>query len=36
MNCPKCTCAKSVKSGIIKGTQRYKSKECGCNYTVEL
>ncbi|KAA6323598.1 hypothetical protein EZS27_026978 [termite gut metagenome] len=36
MNCPKCTCAKSVKSGIIKGTQRYKCKECGCNYTVEL
>ncbi|KAA6321474.1 hypothetical protein EZS27_028877 [termite gut metagenome] len=36
MNCPKCTCDKSVKSGIIKGKQRYKCKECGCNYTVEL
>ncbi|KAA6314819.1 hypothetical protein EZS27_034623, partial [termite gut metagenome] len=24
MNCPKCTCDKSVKSGIIKGKQRYK------------
>ncbi|KAA6307660.1 hypothetical protein EZS27_040668 [termite gut metagenome] len=36
MNCPKCTCEKSVKSGIIKGKQRYKCKECGCHYTVEL
>jgi hypothetical protein len=22
--------------GIIKGRQRYKCKDCGCNYTVEL
>jgi transposase-like protein len=36
MNCPECTCEKSVKSGIIKGKQRYKCKECGCNHTVEL
>jgi len=36
MRCPKCICDKSVKSGIIKGRQRYKCKECGCNYTVEL
>ncbi|KAA6382409.1 MAG: hypothetical protein EZS28_022064 [Streblomastix strix] len=36
MNCPKCTCEKRVKSGIIKGNQRYHCKECGCNYTVEL
>ncbi|GHU60408.1 hypothetical protein FACS1894121_0320 [Bacteroidia bacterium] len=36
MNCPKCTCEKKVKSGTIKGRQRYKCKECGCNYTVEL
>jgi transposase-like protein len=36
MNCPKCTSDKSVKSGIIKGKQRYKCKECGCHYTVEL
>jgi hypothetical protein len=27
---------KSVKSGIIKGRQRYRCKDCGCNYTVEL
>jgi transposase-like protein len=36
MKCPKCSCEKSVKSGKIKGRQRYKCKECGCNYTVEL
>jgi transposase-like protein len=37
MKCPKCSSEKSVKSGIIKGRQRYKCKECGfCNYTVEL
>jgi transposase-like protein len=36
MNCPKCASDKRVKSGIIKGIQRYKCKECGRNYTVEL
>lgn len=36
MNCPKCSSDKNVKSGIIKERQRYKCKECGCNYTVEL
>jgi transposase-like protein len=36
MNCPKCLCDKRVKSGFVKGIQRYKCKECGCNYTVEL
>jgi transposase-like protein len=36
MNCPKCNYSKSVKSGKIKDRQRYKCKECGCNYTVEL
>jgi len=36
MNCPKCNCSKSVKSGKIKYRQRYKCKECGCNYTVEI
>jgi len=36
MNCSKCNCSESVKSGKIKGRQRYKCKECGCNYTVEL
>jgi transposase-like protein len=36
MNCPKCNCSRSIKSGKIKDRQRYKCKECGCNYTVEL
>jgi transposase-like protein len=36
VNCPKCLCDKSVKSGTIKGRQRYKCKGCGCNYTVEI
>jgi transposase-like protein len=36
MNCSKCHCSNSVKSGIIKGRQRYKCKACGCNYTVEI
>ena len=36
MNCPKCNCSTSVKSGKIKERQRYKCKECGCNYTVEI
>ena len=33
MNCPKCRSAKAVKNGTMKGKQRYKCKECGCNYT---
>ena len=36
MKCPKCSSDKSIKSGVIKERQRYKCKECGCNYTVEL
>lgn len=36
MNCPKCTSNKKVKSGIVKGKQRYKCNDCGCNYTVEI
>ena len=36
MNCPKCNCSKSVKSGKVKERQRYKCKDCGCNYSVEL
>lgn len=35
MNCSRCGSAKNVKNGIIKGLQRYKCKDCGCNYTVE-
>ena len=36
MNCPKCNSSNKVKSGKIKDRQRYKCKECGCNYTVEI
>ena len=36
MKCPKCISPVKVKSGKIKGVQRYKCKDCGCNYTVEL
>jgi transposase-like protein len=36
MNCSRCNCSNSVKSGKIRGRQRYQCKECGCNYTVEL
>ena len=36
MNCPKCKCEKKVKSGIVKGKQRFKCSDCGCNYTVEF
>jgi transposase-like protein len=36
MDCPKCAGEKKVKSGVIKGRQRYRCKECGCNYTVEI
>ncbi|MDR1112965.1 MAG: IS1 family transposase [Bacteroidales bacterium] len=36
MKCPKCSCGKSIKFGIIKGKQRYKCKKCGYNYTVAL
>ncbi len=35
MKCPKCRSEFNVKSGIIKGAQRYKCKICGYNYTVE-
>ena len=33
MHCPKCLSKNKVKSGINKGKQRYKCKECWCNYT---
>jgi transposase-like protein len=36
MNCPKCSSKERVKSGKVKGKQRYKCKECGCHYSVEL
>jgi len=30
--CKKCGSEKSVKNGIVSGKQRYRCKECGCNY----
>jgi len=36
MNCPKCCGSERIKSGKIKGRQRYKCKKCGCNYTVAI
>lgn len=33
MNCPKCYSEQYVKSGFTKKRQRYKCKQCGCNFT---
>jgi len=32
--CPRCTSQKSIKSGITKGRQRYKCKDCSYHYSV--
>ena len=34
MTCPHCRSAVRTKNGIVRGKQRYKCKDCGCNYTV--
>jgi transposase-like protein len=36
MNCPKCNSSNKIKSGKTKGRRRYRCKECGYNYSVEL
>ena len=36
MRCPKCQNTKSVKSGHHLGKQRYKCKNCGCQFTREV
>ena len=36
MPCKKCHSSKFVKSGFVRGHQRYKCKECGCNFTATL
>ena len=36
MNCPKCNSSTKIKSGKTEGRQRYRCKECGCNYSVEM
>ena len=33
MNCPKCGSEDYVKSGFMKGKQRYKCRKCTCNFT---
>ena len=33
MTCPNCRSAVRTKNGIVRGLQRYKCKDCGCNYT---
>ena len=33
MQCPKCESDNKVKSGFKGKKQRYKCKDCGCNYT---
>lgn len=33
MNCPKCSSVKYVKSGHVKGVQRYQCKGCRCQFT---
>ena len=33
MKCPKCSSEIYVKSGYMKGKQRYKCKKCRCNFT---
>jgi transposase-like protein len=35
MNCPKCSNSAAIKSGKIKGKQRYKCKKCNYHYTVQ-
>ena len=33
LSCKKCTSQKYVKCGHIRGFQRYKCRECGCQFT---
>ena len=35
MQCPKCQSDNKVKSGIVRGRQRYKCKTCSTNYTFD-
>ena len=36
MDCSKCKSSRNVKNGHIHGLQRYKCKDCGRSFTVEL
>ena len=33
IHCKSCDSSRFVKSGFVRGLQRYKCKECGCNFT---
>ena len=33
IECKKCSSSRYVKNGNVRGMQRYKCKECGCNFT---
>ena len=33
MTCPHCRSAVRTKNGFVRDKQRYKCKDCGCNYT---
>jgi transposase len=33
MVCPKCSASRFVKNGFVKDIQRYKCKNCACQYT---
>jgi transposase-like protein len=35
MNCPKCASEEHIKSGHIRGKQRYKCKSCRHQFTLE-
>lgn len=35
MKCPRCWEQHFVKNGIVRGKQRYKCKECQCNYITD-
>ena len=34
IQCPKCTHTQIVKSGVVKGRQRYRCKNCGYHFSV--
>ncbi len=36
MKCSRCGSLERVKNGFLQGNQRYKCKNCGYNYSVEL
>lgn len=36
MYCPNCRQKRYVKNGFMAGHQRYKCKNCGCNFTKEI